>query len=883
MNMALSRGDSLGRYQVLGPLGAGGMGEVYRARDTDLAREVAVKVLPTSVATDPDRLERFQREARAVAALSHPNILEIFDVGTHNGVQYAVTELLEGQTLRERLPAKGLPWQKVVEIGAGIADGLAAAHGKGIVHRDLKPENVFVTSDGRVKVLDFGLARIETEISPEAETATLTPAGTVTGTIMGTPGYMAPEQVRGKTADHRSDIFALGCVLYELVVGKRAFGGDTTPDTMAAILKEEPPRPSTTGVALPIDLERTIHRCLEKSPEARFQSAADLAYNLKSTATGSAVPMATPTGEVRPVTRRWWPVAVAVAVAVAVVIAGASIVAWLNLRSGGGSATEAPVPLEVSPSPFLEGWRVVVEPFDNRTGDPALDSIGRTLTDRAMESLARITQGLESLTPVAVLAADASGVAGLPDERPSQRIGRLLVTGSYSRRGEALEVSIQVRDPDTLGVLYSTGAVVDSQNAGGAEFDSSLEKVTGAVAIHVHVRLENVSYVPDYTVFREFLGGVEAGWSRGTFTMGDGIDRAFEMDPEFLEPVFWKTGIALRLSRPEEAAPWIDHIRLRLQRLTEYETLRLAMFEAELDKAPARAIQAARDLQRIAPHDFAARLYRARYARDLGANEEVVETLTDVIDHLPRPYGYLRRTIPRQLMLSYHELGLFEESLALARRLRGEMPGNTQMYTYEANALAALGRLDEIGEIVEACEKVPGGGCDAAFVLGQVAWNLAAHGHREPARSHALRGVEMYRSRMEESGTTGFDEAFLYALRAAELWDEYGRHARLGLEQLQEGSHGHTYARCTIGMAAAHLGDRAEAEAIMAKFVTEENFVYAGYVAAHLGELDRAVQYLKLSVASKSNVNYDQFVRWDLDIEPLWNYPPFREMVGWDD
>ncbi|MBD3872008.1 MAG: serine/threonine protein kinase [Acidobacteria bacterium] len=164
MNMALSRGDSLGRYQVLGPLGAGGMGEVYRARDTELEREVAVKVLPTSVATNPDRLERFQREARAVAALSHPNILEIFDVGTHDGIQYAVTELLEGQTLRERLPSKGIPWQKAAEFGVGIADGLAAAHGKGIVHRDLKPENIFVTSDGRVKVLDFGLARIETEI-----------------------------------------------------------------------------------------------------------------------------------------------------------------------------------------------------------------------------------------------------------------------------------------------------------------------------------------------------------------------------------------------------------------------------------------------------------------------------------------------------------------------------------------------------------------------------------------------------------------------------------------------------------------------------------------------------------------------------------------------
>jgi serine/threonine protein kinase/tetratricopeptide (TPR) repeat protein len=877
--MALSSGDRLGRYEVLGPLGAGGMGEVYRARDTELEREVAVKVLPTSVANDPDRLARFQREARAVAALSHPNILEIFDVGMHNGLQYAVIELLEGQTLRERLPRKGIPWQKVVEIGASIAEGLAAAHGKGIVHRDLKPENIFVTSDGRVKVLDFGLARIETEISQEAETATLTPAGTVTGTIMGTPGYMAPEQVRGKVADHRSDIFALGCVLYEMVVGRRAFGGDTTPDTMAAILKEEPPRPSATGTALPIDLERTIHRCLEKSPEARFQSAADLAYNLKSTATGSAVPMATPTGEVRPVTRRWWPVAVAVGA----VLAGASLVAWLNLRSGEESIVEAPADLQATPSPFLDEWRVAVEPFDNRTGDPALDAIGRTLTDRVMEGLARIDQGIESLTPITVLAADASGVEGSLDERPSQKIGRLLVTGSYSEKAPAFEVIVQVRDPDTRGVLYSTGSIVVSRSVGDAELTPLLGKVMGAVGIHVHIRLENVSHIPDYTVFREYIGGVEGLWSRRDPKQADRIDRAIEMDPEFLEPVFWKTGSALIRSRPEEAAPLIDHIRLRLQRLTEHENLWLTMFEAEFDEAPARAIRSARDLQTVAPHDFLVRFYHARLAGDLGEYEEVVETLAGVIEHLPRSYGYLRVHMPRQLIWAYHELERFEETLALARRLRRENPGETQMYVYEANALAALGRLDELAETVAACEGVLGGECDAAFVLGQVSWHLAAHGHREAARSFALRGVEMYRLRVEESGATGFDHAYLYTLRAAELWDEYDQHARLGLEQFEEGSNGHKYARCAAGMAAAHLGDRTEAEAIMAQFLTEENSLYAGYVAAHLGELDRAVEYLKRSVASTPEVGYDQFLRWDLDLEPLWEYPPFREMVGWDD
>src|SRR5216683_3021489 len=262
--MALSAGVRLGPYEILAPLGAGGMGEVYRARDPRLNREVAIKVLPERLANDPQALARFESEAKAVAALSHPNILAIFDVGADQGVTYAVTELLEGETLRSHLGRAALPWRKAVEIGIAIVDGLAAAHSKGIVHRDLKPENLFLTSDGRVKILDFGLAR---SIAPSTCDPADAPTLTQENVILGTAGYISPEQLRGKPADARSDIFSLGCVLYEMVAGRRAFSRETRGQTLAAILEAQPPELATMGKQVPAGLENVIAQCLEKNPQ----------------------------------------------------------------------------------------------------------------------------------------------------------------------------------------------------------------------------------------------------------------------------------------------------------------------------------------------------------------------------------------------------------------------------------------------------------------------------------------------------------------------------------------------------------------------------------------------------------------------------------------
>jgi serine/threonine protein kinase/Tol biopolymer transport system component len=303
--MALTSGTKLGPYEIISPLGAGGMGEVYRARDTRLGRDVAIKVLPEALANDAERLRRFEQEARTIAALNHPNILGIHDIGAHGGAPFLVSEFLEGQTLREKFVSGPLPVRRAIEYALGIAEGLAAAHEKGIVHRDLKPENVFVTRDGRIKVLDFGLAKLVRPEEDHESAVTLTRPATLPGMVMGTVGYMSPEQVRGEAIDRRSDIFSFGAVLYEMLTDKRAFKRETSAETMTAILREEPQALNETGWQGPLELQRILARCLEKNVERRFQSASDLAFAMESLS-GTSTATTTAKNVPQPNSRRAW-------------------------------------------------------------------------------------------------------------------------------------------------------------------------------------------------------------------------------------------------------------------------------------------------------------------------------------------------------------------------------------------------------------------------------------------------------------------------------------------------------------------------------------------------------------------------------------------------
>jgi TolB-like protein/Flp pilus assembly protein TadD len=426
--MTLAAGTRLGPYEVLSPLGAGGMGEVYRARDTRLDREVAVKVLPERLAEDPAALSRFEREAKALAALSHPNVLTILDFGQQDRVAYAVMELLEGETLRSRLLRSKMSWRDAAEFGFELADGLAAAHSRGIVHRDLKPENVFLTSAGRAKILDFGLARRggPREVQDQTHQQTQTQV-TEPGSVMGTVGYMSPEQVSGLPADARSDIFALGCVLYEMASGGRPFEGRTHGEVLAAILRDEPP--DLSGRPLPAELAGVIRHCLQKKAEQRFQSARDLAFALKAIGSGSAAHLPAPVA-----VRRFRRPGVWLATA-AVVLAGLGVGLWRGLPFGRNS-----------------GRSIAVLPLQNLSHDAEQEYFVDGMTEELIATLAKI-KGLRVISRTSVM--QYKGTKKLLPQIARELNVDSVVEGSVLRAGQRVRINVQLVRADNGHAVWS--------------------------------------------------------------------------------------------------------------------------------------------------------------------------------------------------------------------------------------------------------------------------------------------------------------------------------------------------------------------------------------------------------------------------------------------
>jgi TolB-like protein/Flp pilus assembly protein TadD len=612
--MTLEAGTRLGPYEILAPLGAGGMGEVYRARDKKLDRDVAVKVLPQSVAADPETLARFEREAKAVAALSHPNILAIHDFGTQDGIAYAVMELLEGETLRGKLDAGPIAQKQAVDYALQVAKGLSAAHEKGIVHRDLKPENLFVTKDGHLKILDFGLAKKVEAVAPGKETSAPTVSGhTEPGTVMGTVGYMSPEQVRGLPVDHRSDIFSFGTILYELLSGKRAFSRHTVSDTIAAILNEEPPELSESGRNVSPAFDHIVRHCLEKDRDNRFQSAKDIAFNLSEQSSqpvtsGAQLP-APPAGKRK---------VLIVATAIVVLAVGGL---FLLRRTHRGGAQAGGVK------------RVAVLPFEN-LGSPADDYFADGMADA-------VRGKLTSVPGIEVIARGSSVGYKKTAKTPKQIAGELdapyLLMATVRWQKSAGTSRVQV-SPELVQVNESRAPASRWQQPFDAEL-TDIFQVQSDIATQVAQALgvalgdeerEQLSKRPtqNLAAYDAYLKAVE---NENRFYYREarvGFAKALELDPNFAMAML---GLARQSGDPEQAKALIWRASREEGRLTDRERLLVGLQLAFVEQRQEDGLKIARQLYAKYPNETRPAMILARDAMQRGHSGEAIKMWEELL------------------------------------------------------------------------------------------------------------------------------------------------------------------------------------------------------------------------------------------------------------
>jgi eukaryotic-like serine/threonine-protein kinase len=529
--MSLPTGTRLGPYEIVTSIGSGGMGDVYRARDTRLERDVAVKVLPDRFAADTDARIRFEREAKAVAALSHPNILAIHDYGSGDEGAYSVTELLEGTTLRQRLLEGPIPWRRSIEIGAEMADGLAAAHAKGIIHRDLKPENIFLTSDGHVKILDFGIAQL---IRPEPESQDVDPTLMPTAPmktdphVVGTAGYMAPEQLRAEAIDATTDIFALGCVLYEMVTGKPAFLRATVIDSLSAILTDNPDVFAHAERLIPFELARVITRCLEKRRTERFQSARDLAFALRAIGTSTSLTFEAPEERKRR-SLVWGVIAIAlIAITAAYIIFGR--------RVSESSSLQGESPGRIDDSKIRRPIRsIAILPLVNATGDRDAEYLSDGITETLINTLAQVP-GLRVMSRTSVF--------HYKNRSPSpSSVGRDLrvsavVVGRIESIGDRLVISAELIDTSDNTLIWG-----NRYQTARAEIFSVQQSIASEIARMLRLQLtgreQRILTKPqtaDPRAYELYLKG-RFQWNKrdaaGLYKAIELFNQAIEIDPQY--------------------------------------------------------------------------------------------------------------------------------------------------------------------------------------------------------------------------------------------------------------------------------------------------------------------------------------------------------------
>jgi TolB-like protein len=878
--MPLAPGTRFGPYLILAPLGAGGMGEVYRARDSKLKRDVAIKVLPPSLAADPEALARFEREALAVATLSHPNILSIFDFGNQDGIAYAVMELLEGETLRGKLDAGPITQKQTVDYALQVAKGLSAAHEKGIVHRDLKPENVFVTKNGHVKILDFGLAKRVEAVTPGKETSAPTASGhTEPGTVMGTAGYMSPEQVKGLPVDHRSDIFSFGTILYELLSGKKAFKRETNAETMAAIMRDEPPELSESGRNVSPALDHIVRHCLEKDRENRFQSAKDFAFALAE-ASGPTVSSGAQLAP--PATGKRRTSLIVAAVLIVLAIAGVFLV-----RPHKSATVAAGVK------------RVAVLPFEN-LGAPEDDYFADGIADEVRGKLI-------SLPGLQVIARGSSTPYKKTTKTPRQiaqelGVGYLLTaTVRWEKSGGRSRVHVSPELTDVSGSGAPTSKWQQPFDAALTDVFQVQSDIATRVAQELDVALgagaeKRLSEKPtqNLAAYDAFLKGEDA--SKG---MGVRNAPALRKALGFYEQaVALDPGFAQGWARVSEANSGLYYISMPIPELAERagqaaekaaalgpdrpETcLALGDYQLAVVHDPARALEQYAKGQRAAPGNSDLLSATARVERSLGHWDAAVEHLRQAERLDPRSVLTQQRLGAALFVLRrYPEAReAYDRGLALA-------PANLD--TIESKATTFLGQGDLVGAraVLSAAPKEVEATTLVAYVANAIdlGWVLD-----EQQRELLLR---LTPSEFDNNRAAwGICLAQGYALNG-DLANSrvYAHEARKALEEQLHATPEDAQLHVFLGLALAYLGRKEEAiregERGVGLLPVTRDATFGTYLQHQLvriyilvGEPEKALDNLEPLLKIPSNLS-PGWLKIDPNFDPLRKNPRFQKLVA---
>jgi len=885
-------GRVLGHYRLLDLIGAGGMGEVYRARDERLDRDVALKVLPQLVATDPDRLARFEREAKALARLEHSNILTIHDFGfatTGEGehsrpAAYAVTELLNGETLRECLARENLSWRRAASIAAAVAEGLAAAHSQGVVHRDIKPENLFLTADGRVKILDFGLAT--SGLAPDA-TGSPTVGGvrTVAGAVLGTVGYMAPEQVQGTGADARSDIFALGCVLFEMLSGGRAFARPTPAETLAAILSMPAPDLSASAAGIPPDLGRVVARCLEKQPGQRFQSASDLAFALTAImTTGPGLPA----GAEPPGTRPAWSRRrrrVAGATVATLVIVAAAAASWLWLGPGGEP---------VSPRDSLDPEKVVVAVFANRTGDASLDALGLQASDWLTQSLTRIgvkvalNPEVPSIggpgLPRSVLAAEADPLRAL-----AVRTGAgVVITGAYYLDGDSIRVQSQIVDGRSGTIATALAPSLGPRARPNEVVGAAANVAMGAVAARFNKALASflggAMRPPAYDAYLEFNQAM-AAFGADYVEAERRLKRTLELDANYAMARLCLWAVFSNQNRPVEADEVLRALEepARFGQASPWEQAYARYARASLDGNRPAQLSAASALPRLAPGPMSD-YHLALAHRDLHQVRAAIDVLSRirVTDSPPEMGSGASWHLSLRAAL-HHEVGEYDRQLELARLGQETYPAEGGFFTQEVSAIIALGRLGQVDAVLDRCSRAVLRSGSLGATAYYAARELLAHGHPDDARRLAGRAAAWYKTRIETGKPTpALRNSLAHSLvRAGDCEQGLGLRRELAREAPGNLAFQSFYATAllTCGGSRGEALKIADALARVERpFLRGEHLYQRARILAALGDGDGAVRALQAAFGQGDSWDGTE-MHLDTVWDPIRSHPAFVEFM----